>query len=105
MSAQFLSTPAEIKDRELQLKVFGEVQDIPIQAVALAHEKAKQMPVIIFCSNPQEYKQLIPEGKVFAGEDVGVLLAVLENLRTNSNAIVITTSKDSKGVDFLFAVL
>jgi hypothetical protein len=41
---------------------------------------------------------------VFARDEVGVLLAALENLRTCSNTIVITTSKDSKGVDFLFAV-
>ena len=31
-------------------------------------------------------------------------MAVLEGLRNTNNAIVITTSKDSKGVDFLFAV-
>jgi len=60
--------------------------------------------VIIFCSDPYEYKLLIPEAKVFIGEEVGVLLAVLENLRSSNTAIVITTSKDSKGVDFLFAV-
>jgi hypothetical protein len=47
---------------------------------------------------------LIPEAEVFVGDDVGVLQAILENLKNSSNAIVITTSKDSKGVDFLFAV-
>jgi hypothetical protein len=62
------------------------------------------MPVIIFCSNPQEYKQLIPEAKIFAGDNVGVLLATLKVLRESANPIVITTSKDSKGVDFIFAV-
>ena len=35
---------------------------------------------------------------------MGELLAILESLRGSSNAIVITTSKDSKGVDFLFEV-
>jgi hypothetical protein len=62
------------------------------------------MPVIIFCSNPHEYKQLLPESKIFAGEEVGELLSILKGLRNSSNAIVITTSKDSGGVDFLFAV-
>lgn len=41
MSAQFLKTPDSIKDRDLQLEVFGEVMDIPTQAVQLAIEKAK----------------------------------------------------------------
>jgi hypothetical protein len=36
----------------LQLEVFGKVVDIPTRAVQLAKEKAKTMPVIIFCSNP-----------------------------------------------------
>jgi hypothetical protein len=47
---------------------------------------------------------LIPEAKVFAGDNVGLLLAILEGLRASSNTVVISTSKDSKGVDFLFAV-
>jgi hypothetical protein len=47
---------------------------------------------------------LLPESEIFAGEELGELLAVLETLRASSNAIVITTSQDSKGVDFLFAV-
>jgi hypothetical protein len=54
--------------------------------------------------NPQEYKQLLPGAKVFAGNEVGELLAILESLRGSNNVVVITTSKDSKGVDFLFAV-
>jgi hypothetical protein len=61
------------------------------------------MPVIIFCSNPQEYKQLLPGSKVFAGNEVGELLSILKSLQKSSSAIVITTSNDSKGVDFLFA--
>ncbi len=76
--------------------------DIPARVVQLAQEKSKDMPVIIFCSNPPGYKQLLPEAKVFAGNEVGELLAILESLRESGNAIVITTSKDSKGVDFLF---
>jgi hypothetical protein len=52
MSAHFLKTSDTIKDRELQLEVFGEQLDIPTQAVQLAQEKAKAKPVIIFCTNP-----------------------------------------------------
>lgn len=52
MNAQFLKTPHSIKERELQLEVFGEVTDIPTQAAHLAKEKAKTLPVIIFCLNP-----------------------------------------------------
>jgi hypothetical protein len=52
MESQFIKTPAEIKDRELQLEVFGKVLDIPARTVHLAREKAQYMPVIIFCSNP-----------------------------------------------------
>jgi late competence protein required for DNA uptake (superfamily II DNA/RNA helicase) len=80
------------------------VQDIPTQVVALAKEKSKEMPVILFCSNIEQYNKLISEAKVFVGNEVGVLLAVLENLRESKDAIVITTSRDSKGVDFLFEV-
>jgi hypothetical protein len=47
---------------------------------------------------------LIPEAKIFAGDEVGELLSILKGLQKSSNAIVITTSKDSKGVDFLFAL-
>jgi hypothetical protein len=104
MNANFLASPVEAQERKLELEVFGEVLDIPTQAIQLAQEKSKQMPVIIFCSNPHEYKQLLPESKIFAGEEVGELLSILKGLRNSSNAIVITTSKDSKGVDFLFAV-
>ena len=32
------------------------------------------------------------------------MLSILKGFRESKNAIVITTSKDSKGVDFLFAV-
>jgi hypothetical protein len=66
----------------LQLEVFGDVVNITTRSVQLAIEKSKQMPVLLFCSNPQQYKQLLDDAKVFAGEDVGTLLAVLESLRT-----------------------
>ena len=56
MNAQFIKTPQLIKERELQLEVFGKVADIPTKATQLALEKSKQMPVIIFCSDPNEYK-------------------------------------------------
>jgi len=88
----------------MNLQVFGGVVNIPTQVAKLTQEKSKDTPVIIFCSNPQEYKWLLPESKVFVGNDVGELMAILESLRGSSNAIVITTSKDSKGVDFIFAV-
>ena len=38
------------------------------------------------------------------GDEVGELMSILKLLKLNSNDIVITTSNDSKGVDFLFAV-
>ena len=62
------------------------------------------MPVILFCSDPQQYKQLIPEAELFVGDEVGELMSILKGLKHSSNSIVITTSNDSKGVDFLFAV-
>ena len=104
LNARFIKSPFNLIEKELQLKVFGETVDIMTKSILLATEKAKQMPVIIFCMNPQEYKRLLPESKVFVGNDVGELMAILESLRGSSNAIVITTSKDSKGVDFIFAV-
>jgi len=45
-----------MQDRELQLEVFGKAVDIPTKAAQLAAEKSKQMPVIIFCYDPNEYK-------------------------------------------------
>jgi hypothetical protein len=45
-----------MQERELQLEVFGKAVDIPTKAAQLAVEKSKQMPVIIFCSDPNEYK-------------------------------------------------
>ena len=87
----------------MQLEVFGEVVDIPVKAVELASTKAKEMPVIIFCSNTADYKQLIPQAKVFDGNEVGELNALLKFLSTSLNAIVLTTSAASKGVDFVFA--
>jgi hypothetical protein len=56
MSANFLKTSDAIKDRGLQSEVFGETMNIKTAAVKLAIEKSKTMPVIIFCSNPREYK-------------------------------------------------
>jgi hypothetical protein len=41
---------------------------------------------------------------VFNGSEVGELNALLKYCRTSSNAIVLTTSAASKGVDFVFAV-
>jgi hypothetical protein len=78
--------------------------EISGKVVELAREKSKLMPVIIFCSQPHLYRQWIPEAEVFAGNEVGELISILKGLRLSSNAIVITTSVDSKGVDFLFKV-
>jgi hypothetical protein len=46
---------------------------------------------------------LLPQAKVFAGNEVGELNALLKLCRTSSSAIILTTSTDSKGVDFMFA--
>jgi hypothetical protein len=47
---------------------------------------------------------LIPEAELFVGDEVGELMSILKGLKLSSNSIIITTSTDSKGVDFLFAV-
>jgi len=41
---------------------------------------------------------------VFDGEEVGMLNAILKYCRTSSDAIILTTSAASKGVDFVFSV-
>lgn len=56
LDACFIKSPHNLADKELQLEVFGKVVDIPTKATQLAVEKSKQMPVIIFCSDPNEYK-------------------------------------------------
>ena len=55
--------------------------NIPAQVVAMARGKASTMPIIIFCTDTNQYKKLIPEAEVFVGNEVGMLLAILENLR------------------------
>lgn len=61
------------------------------------------MPVLIFCDDPLALQQQLDTAEVFLDGNVGVQLAVLDSLRETSNAIVITNSNSSKGVDFLFA--
>jgi hypothetical protein len=39
---------------------------------------------------------------MFAGNDVGMLMGLLRRIKTTKDSIVLTTSTDSKGVDFLF---
>ena len=63
------------------MEVFGKAMNIPAQVVAMARGKASTMPIIIFCTDPNQYKELIPEAEVFVGNEVGMLLAILENLR------------------------
>jgi len=41
---------------------------------------------------------------VFAGDDAGELVGLIEGLKLNSTGIILTTSADSKGADFVFAV-
>ena len=45
----FIKPPQQLKEKVLQLEVFGEVVDIPTKAVALVVAKSQEMPVIIFC--------------------------------------------------------
>jgi hypothetical protein len=65
------------------------------------------MPVILFCSDLAcclELQQKIPECEVFAGDDSGELVAILDSLTSKKTGIVLTTSTASKGADFVFAV-
>lgn len=100
-----IKPPQQLQDKELQLEVFGRVpeEEIILRAAVLAQEKAKEMPVIIFCSDPLTIQKQLPEALVFTGDEVGELNELLKFLKTSSNAIVLTTSADSKGVDFVFA--
>ncbi len=52
----------------------------------------------------KELKQLLPESKLFAGESAGVLVALLDQFKSLSSCIVLTTSKACKGADFVFNV-
>jgi hypothetical protein len=47
---------------------------------------------------------LLPEAKVFDGNNVGLRMAALNQMRNSANAVVLTTSRVSKGVDFIFSV-
>ena len=65
------------------------------------------MPVILLCSTEaqcREWKEQLPESKVFAGGDAGELNSILRSLASKKTGAVLTTSADSKGVDFVFAV-
>ena len=41
INAQFLKTPVQLQDRELQLEVFGKVTDIPFKITQLVQDKIK----------------------------------------------------------------
>ena len=84
--------------------MYGGVKDIRAKVVELTTQKAKRMPVIIFCSDINSYKELLLEAKVFAGDNIGRNLAILESLQSSKSDIVLTTSAYSKGVDFKFEV-
>lgn len=87
----------------MELQVFGKVLNVRDLVIKLAEEKAVEMPVIVFCTEIDEYKELLPECHIFVDSDVGVQLAVLDSIKHLKRCIVLTTSKDSRGVDFVFA--
>ena len=62
------------------------------------------MPVIIFCNDVNILHEQLPEALMFVGKEVGELNSILKLCRTSDNIIILTTSVDSKGVDFVFAV-
>jgi hypothetical protein len=45
----------------------------------------------------------INDYEMFVGNDVGMLMGLLRRIKATKDSIVLTTSADSKGVDFLFA--
>jgi hypothetical protein len=65
------------------------------------------MPVIIICKDLATccaFSNRIPDSRVFAGDDAGELVGILDSLRSKSTGVVLTTSAASKGADFVFAV-
>lgn len=63
--------------------------------------------MILFCSSEdqcREWKEQLPESKVFGSEDTGEMVGILDSLTNKSTGIVLTTSAASKGADFVFAV-
>ena len=57
--------------------------DISAKATEFAITKSKEMPVIIFCDSVLIYKEFIPQAKIFAGNEVGELNALLKFCRTS----------------------
>jgi hypothetical protein len=51
LDASFINSSHNLADKELQIEVFGKVNDITASTIQLASEKVKQMPVILFCSD------------------------------------------------------
>lgn len=49
----FITIPRNLQERQLELKVFSKLDSAAIKekAIALAKEKSKEMPVIVFCSD------------------------------------------------------
>ena len=58
--SSFITAPGELREKELQLQVFGGLrkEEILTKALALAKEQACKCPVIIFCSSEQECNDL-----------------------------------------------
>lgn len=63
------------------------------------------MPVIIFCKDLADcklYQAQFKQHFLFEGDNAGALNALLDYFKTLSSGIIITTSKASKGADFVF---
>lgn len=105
----FINSPFQCREKEMQLQVFGDVavKDIPVKAIALALQKSVEMPVILLCSSEgqcREWKEQLPESKVFGSEDAGEMVGILDSLVSQKTGVILTTSAASKGADFVFAV-
>jgi hypothetical protein len=72
LCAHVVHLAAEMKERKMELQVFGKVLNVRDLVIKLAEEKAVEMPVIVFCTEIDEYKELLPECHIFVDSDVGV---------------------------------
>ncbi len=81
----FINSPVQCREKEMQLQVFGDVavEDIPAKAIALALQRSVEMPVILLCSTAvqcNEWKKQLPQSKVFASDDSGEMVGILDSL-------------------------
>jgi hypothetical protein len=93
----------------MQLQIFGNLTPAEITegSITLATEKANVMPVIIICKDLATcyaFSNRIPYSIIFAGDDAGELVGILDNLRSTNTGVVLTTPAASKGADFVFGV-